>query len=65
VKVGDLVRSTNEDAWHLGMHGIVIAVEASRLTKTLHLPSMAYICWGEQGIFWERTEVIEVVNESR
>ena len=65
MKVGDLVRSSNEDAWHFGMHGIVIALEPSRLTTTLHRPGMASICWGEQGTFWERTEVIEVVSESR
>jgi hypothetical protein len=59
MKVGDLVRSFNEDAWHFGMHGIVVAVEA---TISRCGAGMAYVCWGEQGTFWERAEVIEVVS---
>jgi hypothetical protein len=62
MNVGDLVRSFNEDAWHFGMHGIAVA-----LGHPYNLPGrgMVKICWGEQGTFWERIEVIEVVNASR
>ncbi len=61
MNVGDLVRSFNEDAWHFGMHGIVVAFGDTALPGR----DMVKICWGEQGTFWERIEVIEVVNASR